>query len=310
MDRMTGSPAIIEIQCGSCGARISIEGGQLTTRCPFCDAPSVVTRPAAEGRPKPVFALGFLIGRDAALEAVSQWIRRQRMAPFGLRRFAIERIAGVYLPACLYSASKSTRYQASIAETYRRLRVQDVSDSRISVGNRDETEYRDLAGRHVAYVTDVLVTASNSVSNEELAAIEPFDLGRLRHHSAALVAGWAAEEPSRSPEECLRLARAEAEAAVPGVLHRFMPGDGVRALRHATEFQEESIDPILIPVWVFALRYHPAKPPLRLLVNGQTGKVGGTIPVSWAKLSALVAMGVGSVVILVLALRALARFVL
>lgn len=69
---------------------------------------------------------------------------------------------------------------------------------------------------------------------------------------------------------------------MPEALHRFMPGDGVKSLRHATEFLEESLDPVLAPVWVFAIRYDAQKPPLRILVNGQTGKVGGTVPYSYA----------------------------
>ncbi len=58
------------------------------------------------------------------------------------------------------------------------------------------------------------------------------------------------------------------------------------------------MDLTLVPIWVFAVRYDEKKPPLRILVNGQTGKVFGKIPISWAKialiagaLTALVALG-------------------
>lgn len=281
----TAHAELTEIQCESCGAVVSVEKGRLTARCLFCDAPSVISRPAGE-KGRPVFALGFSVEREEAARAVQRWISRQKMAPFGLKRAAAERVTGVYLPAYLYSATAQSDYQASIAEKYETLGIKDKSDHGVTVGSREETEYRDLAGRRVAYVADILVTASRNVTNEELAAIEPFDLGRLRRYSPGLVAGWIAEEPSIGREECLRLARAEVESAIPGALRSFMPGDGVRLLRHATQFIEESLDAILVPVWVFGIRYHPRKPPLRIVVNGQTGTVKGNVPFSLGKVAA------------------------
>jgi hypothetical protein len=279
-----------EVQCESCGARVSVEKGQFTSRCLFCDAPSVISRPALHDRPRPLFALGFTVEREAATSAVRQWIAQQKMAPFGLKSAAAERVSGVYLPAYLYSATAESSYHASIAEKYEEMGIKEKGDAGVSIGTREETEYRDLSGRRVSYVADVLVTASRNVTNEELAAIEPFELGKLRRFTPGLVAGWTAEEPSLSRDDCFRFARAEAEVAIPGALHQFMPGDGVRSLRHATEFVEESLDAVLVPVWVFAIRYHPRKPPMRILVNGQTGKVGGVVPFSWGKLGIVLAV--------------------
>ena len=288
-------PEQIEFQCDSCGARVTAESRQLSARCFFCDAPSVISRPAEKGRPRPVFALGFAIDRETALKKVTQWINKQKMAPIGLKSASDKTISGVYLPAYLYSATAQSQFNASIAEKYEKIRVDSDGGS---IGKTEETEYRDLAGRRVAYVSDILVTASRNVTNQELAAIEQFDIGKLRRYSAELISGWCAEEPSLSPEECLRLARVEVEAAMPDALHRFMPGDGVKSLRHSTEFLEESLDLVLAPVWIFAIRYDARKPPLRILVNGQTGKVGGVIPFSWAKLGAIAAAISAAVIVL------------
>lgn len=284
---MIADSPFADLQCGSCGAQLRIDPGQRTARCPFCDAPSVVDRPAAPGRPIPVFALGFAVEREAATRAVRDWIRSRRMAPFGLRHLAVERMSGVYLPAYLYSATANSRYEASIAEKYKKVSIERDDDG-FSVGRREETEYRDLIGRHVASLADILVTASHNVSNEEIQAIEPFDLGRLRRYTPALLQGWSAEEVSASPETCLGHARGEAHTSVTRLLRGFMPGDGVRSLRHHTEFEEESIDLTLVPVWICTMRYHPRKPPLRILVNGQSARAGGWVPFSWAKLGLVV----------------------
>ena len=51
----------------------------------------------------------------------------------------------------------------------------------------------------------------------------------------------------------------------------------------------ETADLVLLPVWVFAMRYHRTKPPVRFVVNGQTGKIWGTAPLSWGKVALIVA---------------------
>lgn len=286
----TACAELDELQCESCGARISVEKGHFTSRCLFCDAPAVISRATLHDRQRPLFALGFTVERETAAKAVKHWIARQKMAPIGLKSAAAERVTGVYLPAYLYSATAESDYHASIAENYERIAIKGKAGDGVTIGSQEETEYRDLNGRRVAYIADVLVSASRNVTNEELAAIEPFDLGNLRRYTPSLVAGWVAEEPSLSRDECFRFARAEADAAIPGALHQFMPGDGVRSLRHATQFVEESLDAVLVPVWIFAIRYHPRKPPIRIVVNGQTGKVVGSVPFSWGKAAVLLAI--------------------
>ncbi len=283
---VSGASEVLSLGCDSCGARICFETGQRTTRCPFCDTALVVDRPAIHDRPQPVFALGFTIDRDSAVKAVRQWLCRQKLRPSGMNAAAAQAIAGIYLPCYLYSAAANSGYQAGIAENYTRLAV-----DKDGAGIRSGTEYRDFAGRHATYVSDILVTASRGVSNDELQAIEPFDLSRLCRYSPGIIAGWNSEEPSLSTQDCLRLGRVEGDAAVAALLRDFMPGDGVATLSHSTEFTEESLDHTLVPVWVLAIRDHPQKPPVRILVNGQTGKVGGKLPHSKAKLGVLIVAG-------------------
>jgi hypothetical protein len=266
----------VEVSCRSCGATLLFEETERSIRCPYCDSPSVVDRPATPDRPDPVFALGFAISRDDAAARMRRWIQGRRMGPFGLKKKTAENVRGVYLPTYLYSASAHTTYSASIAEHYK------------DEDRQKRTEYRDLEGRHAAYVADILVTASRGIPNDEVEGIEPFDLGALMRYTPALVSGWMAEEPSLSRDECRELARAEAQGRVGQLLRGFLPGDGIRSLRHHTLLRDESTDLTLVPVWVFAIRYDEEKPPIRVLVNGQTGKAWGKVPFSWAKLGLLV----------------------
>jgi hypothetical protein len=284
--------------CGQCGAALSFAGLSAQT-CPYCASPSIVERPAlgnAPDRPRPRFVVAFVGDRAVARRALDRWLgSRTIFADPALRRGEVASLRGVYVPAYLYSAVASTDYTAQIGENYTETETYTTTDkhgkSTSATRTVTRTEYRALSGRHVGYVADVLVSASGGLGDAELAAIEPFDLKQLRRYSPALISGWIAEELSRDAAACLQASRGEAGDQLGEQLRRFMPGDSYSDLAYRSTVSWESLDPILVPVWVLALRYRDGKPPLRVVINGQTGAVFGRVPLSLARLAiALVAL--------------------
>ena len=280
----------LAIACESCGAEMDIEPLMRTARCPYCDSPAVVDRPRTEDRPDPVFAIGFTVDRTRAEGAIRKRIGGKWLAPRAFKRAHVEHLQGVYMPAYLWSAASDSIYSAVVGEVYYASKF-DLRKKRTR--RERKIEFHEFKGEHASYVADVVVSASRGLPNAEIEAIEPFDLEGLRRYSPALVSGWISEEPSLTVEECRRLARSEAESKLEGELRGFMPGDTLQKLKFHTRFRSESLDLVLLPVWVFALRYHPSRPPVRYLVNGQTGDVHGKAPVSWAKIAAVAAAVVG-----------------
>ncbi|HEX5752890.1 MAG TPA: hypothetical protein VFZ09_42195 [Archangium sp.] len=271
-----------------------------TTVCPYCAAPSVVERPPSVDRPAPTFTLGFAMTQPLAADRVKHWLRtRHPWSHSGLKKAPLQDVRGIYVPAYLYSALAQSEYSASIGENYTETETYTTTENGKTVTKTrtvTKTEWRSLSGRHAEYVPDVLVTASRGLSNVELERIEPFDLRMLARYEPALVAGWMAEEPSLSREECLAMARQEAEEKMKRRLDAFMPGDSHRMQSVDTRLSEESLEVCLVPVWVLAARYDPEKPPLRVVVNGQSGEVHGEVPISWVK----VVLTVVAVLVLVL----------
>lgn len=285
----------VELTCASCGANLVVEADRRTTRCPYCDAPSVVDRPATADRPDPVFAIGFAVDRHEARNGLRAYLHGRRWAPTSLRGATAERVEGVYVPSYLYTATADSRYRAEIGEDYTVTETHKKGVRRVR-----KTEYRTLEGSHRCYVDGLVVTASNGLANSELEAIEPYDPAGLRRFSPALVSGWISEEPSLDREASLELARGEARDQVARRLHAFMPGDSHHGLQATTTLDDESMDLVLAPVWVCAVRWRTDRPPLRLVVNGQTGKVAGDVPVSWTKVATVVGAGLALVALLIL----------
>jgi hypothetical protein len=291
----------VNLSCQSCGAQLVVESTLRTATCPYCAAPTVVERPPTPDQPLPTFALGFVQLPERARQlARENLLRRSFWAPSSVRNASVEALRGIYVPAYLYSVLVRSEYAASIGENYTETETYTTMENGRQVTRSrpvTRTEWRPLQGRHAEYVQEVLVTASSGLTNDELQHLEPFDLRQLRRYDDAIISGWIAEEPSLSQEQCLALARREVHGHMKKRLAAFMPGDSHRELKFSTQLDNEALSLCLVPVWVLALRHDPKAPPLRFLVNGQTGAVHGKVPVSWVKvlvavLLALLVLGV------------------
>jgi hypothetical protein len=261
-----------------------------SAQCPYCASTSVVERPPSEDQPDPTFVVGFVINHDRAVQLAMKWIQGGSLfARSDFKNATAELIRGVYLPVYLYGAVAHTDYSAQIGENYTVVETYTTTDDKgntvVKTRTVTKTEWRSLRGEHSCYILDVVVSASKGVSNDALEAIEPFDLRALRRYSPDFLSGWLAEDPSRSNEECFHLAHDESIEKVGSMLQTFMPGDSSRDLQYRTSLTDEVIDLVLIPVWSFAVLYNENKPPVRVLVNGQTGKVAGKVPISAIKVT-------------------------
>jgi hypothetical protein len=288
----------VTFSCGHCGASLLFEGVRTQT-CPYCASPNFVEKPPAAGQPDPSFMVTFIGDAEVARRRLGEWLgSRTLFADPALRHAKVEDLRGVYLPAYLYSAVARTDYTVQIGEQYTETETYTTIENGKTVTRTrtvTRTEYRPLAGRHLGYITDVIVSASAGLPNAELQRVEPYDLKQLRRFSPALVAGWIHEEFSRGADDCKRLSRGEAVDEIGARLRRFMPGDSYSDLSWKTQVDWEALEPILVPVWVLALRYRGDKPPLRVVINGQTGKVTGKVPLAWWKIA--IAIGLALAVI-------------
>jgi DNA-directed RNA polymerase subunit RPC12/RpoP len=280
----------VHLVCQFCGAGLELPEGRRTTVCPYCDSPSVIERPPAPDRPTPAFAIGFSVQREKAADAMRRWARMQafKLKRSGLEKAPVEEIQGIYAPAYLYGAKAVARYTATIGEDYWETETYTTTENGRTVTKTRrvrKTEWRPLSGVYASYVSDVIVTASKGLPNDEMQAVEPFHLRDLHRYGPELVAGWVAEDPSLTVAQCFELARAEARQLLSRALSSFMPGDRHRDLRFEPRFESEALDLVLVPLWVFAVRYDAAKPPMRVVVNGQTGRAFGRAPWSSVKIA-------------------------
>lgn len=279
-------------QCKNCGSEVATSVAQRSFNCPFCDSSYVLELPKERGRQRPEFVIGFVIPAEAAKEKFFAWLKTNAwFRPGDLAQKAIaEKQRGVYLPFWHFSMHAHSHWSAQIGEYWYRTETYTTRDSNGKTVTRTrqvrETEWFPLSGQHHRYYYGYLVPATKGISMAEARDIQPFQLSALARYRPYFLAGWMAEEYSIDMEAAMQQCQAEFERRQQHEVQRFLPGDTSSGLSVKTQFSVGGSDLILLPVHVLSYRYRDKL--YHFLVNGQTGKVVGTKPISAARVTSVV----------------------
>jgi hypothetical protein len=126
------------------------------------------------------------------------------------------------------------------------------------------------------------VSGSRGLPQADAERIKPFQLPALKRYESFYLAGWLAEEYSIDRDHALQVCQHEFHRREQEAVRGFLPGDTYRGLEVSTDFSSVNSDLCLLPIYVLSYRYKEKI--YRFLVNGQTGKVAGDKPLSWARI--------------------------
>jgi hypothetical protein len=281
------APSSATVQhCTGCGARVVFEGPALSGVCSYCDSPMV-----DEPRALPSFdaVVPFRVPQRGAIERLRTYLDNRRWAPASLRAVPVHArgLRGVLVPFWVYEGVVRSEYRAKIGLHWYRTEKYTDREGKKQTREVRETEWFPLRGSAARQVEDHVVSASVGLPEPEAVALAPFDLGWSSSYDPRLLSGFEAELPTIAASEAERTAVDELrEAEAARILHELLPGDVNRVDAIDSRIEVASRRLVLLPVWVAT--YRQGDVVLRLLVNGQTGKVVGRVPVSKAKVAALV----------------------
>ena len=291
-------------RCKSCGAQVSVDLGQRSYTCAFCDSNYVVELPSDQtGRQKPEFVIGFAVTREDAMERFRTWLKQGNwFRPSDLKSAQIAgKLAGVYLPFWSFSMLAESRWSATIGEHWYRTETYTTRENGKTVTKTrrvQETEWWSLSGRHHDYYSFYLVSGSNSLNQAWANQIKPYHLAALKRYEPRYLAGWANEEYTVEREEAERICCDEFTRREQQNIAAFLPGDTHRSLEVETSFSKVNSDLILLPVYLLSYRFRGKL--YQFLLNGQTGKAIGKKPVSWWKIGATIGIVVAIIAGIVL----------
>ena len=260
---------LVALSCPSCGGAIAMEVGRREPTCLFCGRSGLVERALPEDIEAPTAWMPFEVERDGAREAFRRFAKSSIWYPGDLGGSKLE-LRPLFLPAWIWEGTVETHWAALVR-------------AGTKSGKRPES------GSCTRVLSGVLVPASPALTLAELGAIAPFaDHGERPFEPGAMP----------GPFELGELTRAVARRSALARMGSRLEGEvGAVRLRTSRLIREDAGRPVLLPIWIGA--YRRGDRLFRVLVNGQTGSLVGTAPISIFKV--LVAIAVGLAVLAAIA---------
>lgn len=272
-------------RCEACGAVQAVEPAAITVECAFCGSPGLVEVPSNPNLVRPTALVPFALDEEAARGRYRKWLGsfwRRLLSPGALKRDAIvTKIRGVYAPFFTFDAQAESDWSGWRGDYYY---VTVGSGKNRRTVRRTRWTYR--SGHHAHFYDDVLVYASQGLPEETLEKVTPFHIKELMPFETQFLAGFAAEEYTVDPKRLWGSAQTLMKSEEWQACRRALGGDTYRNLKVRTQLRDPTWKHILLPLYV--ANYVFGNRPYHFLVNGQTGEVQGTAPLSWAKVGLIV----------------------
>ena len=259
-----------EYSCPSCGAAILCEETTAATSCPYCDNPTVIEKQFS-GSLKPDYVIPFRLKKNDAIEKLKEFYGGKKILP---KEFAdenhLEEIKGVYVPFWFFDGTASGY---AIFDT--------TTETRKRSGNKEI-----ITTRHFECVRDgsldfamVPVDASKKMPDDMMDSLEPFDYSELKPFSTAYLPGFLADKHDVSVEDCTERADRRCAQTLLATLRSSVVGyHSVRLSSSRLNFNSGKVHYGLLPVYLLYTKWNETR--YLFAVNGQTGKIAGTLPAS------------------------------
>lgn len=280
-ERAREEPSYSTYVCSSCGARLEAGPSTSVTTCPYCGNRVVLTS-RLSGEFAPDYVIPFKVDRESADAALRKKCRFKPLVPRDFRRGGrVEALQGLYVPFWLYDAHATAQadYECTTGTS------QQDGDTIIS-----RTKHYDVHREGEMDFRGVPSNASDRL--RKVSALEPYDYREIVPFASAYLVGFVASRWDRDSKECRPEARSRMTQTVREELEETLDDYDAHELKglHAT-YRWDRTSYALLPVWVVGTSWRGRH--YTLMMNGQTGRLVGTLPISRTRLlvSALMLLG-------------------
>ncbi len=259
--------------CPSCGAKDTFEENNVSIKCAYCGTPVVM-----ESFKNNIDAIiPFSISKKGAINCYKNWLRNRVWAPKSLKKLAkAGAFEGYYLPAWAYDAEVDTSYSGTLVETIE-TRTTDKDGNRVVKTYEKRTP---VYGNRNDKFVDTIVTGNNKLSNSILQDLEPFDYSRLKVYRDEYIFGLKVDNFIYSAVEGYNMAQNEMKSVVRDRIYRQYrrANKHLENLRMSNSYKNVKQARYLLPMWSASYTFKNKK--YTVNINGSTGQVKGTAPVS------------------------------
>lgn len=260
--------------CQMCGAEIVTDETTAATRCYYCHSP-VVLHDRLDEKFRPDGVIPFQLNKEQAGKAFMDFVRKK---PFIDHRFfdegQMEMLSGVYYPYWYFDVKGEADFdgegtRSSVTRTPNHI----VTKTRFfHVTRKARMQFCNIARK-----------ALNKADAKLSDGIHPFHPEGVKPYAAGYLSGFLAEKRDVEKEDVQGGVLAEATGYAESMIQQ---GHSYETLRGDTDFKCRRMDAryVLLPAWVLTWTGGKNKTPYYYMMNGQTSKICGKLPINYAKL--------------------------
>ena len=259
--------------CPSCGAEILTDKYTTATICSFCGNPGLM-EDRIEGILRPSYVIPFSVAKNNAAEIFKKWTRAGLLTPSDFKsQSTIEKMTGMYVPYWLYDYDVHVDMAARCTRTSR-----TVKGNNEYIYTYHYEAQRSADGRYERVPAD----ASKKLDDNMMDLLEPFNYTTLLNFNDSYLSGYQSERYSMKSEEMEeRVKRRIMQYAEESVRNSIIGYEAVNVYSKNIKGKKTAAKYALLPVWILNYRYLGKD--YTTVINGQTGKLVGKLPISRVK---------------------------
>lgn len=255
--------------CSSCGAEVVCDENTMATECCYCGNP-VMAPGRFSNMLKPDYVIPFVKTKEDAVAAMKEFYQGKWLLPSGYAAESrLEKIQGMYVPFWLFDASVegNAKFTATSSRSW------DEGDDTIT-----ETDHYCCIRRGDMDFRRVPVDGSQKMDDTYMQSIEPYDYQELKEFNTTYMAGYLADKYDVVAEDCAKAADERIEQSVMNTLEETVTGyNSVSRDGGSVVKTSDNVSYAMAPVWILSSKYKNEI--YTFMMNGQTGKIVGKLPV-------------------------------
>ena len=262
--------------CVNCGAPLELKDYNSTCKCEYCGSYIIVDE-RVSGAYRPGLVLPFRIGMEQAVELLKKEFKSRVFTPGTfLAESTLTEMKGMYVPFWMYDYGADCTY------------IGQGTKVRVWTGGNTEyteTSYYRVVRKMGMDFQKVPVDASIEMPDDVMDLMEPFDYNGLEDFQEKYMSGFYGEIYNQKAGELEGRAHQKAEKDAECLLQETLAGYATLVPEQKNiKMEQKATHYALLPVWRYIYKYQEKEYPF--YVNGQTGKIIGSTPVSKKKVLA------------------------
>lgn len=274
-DEWTSEEAAIlkAFTCSSCGAEIVCDENTMATECVYCGNPTMIPK-RFEGSLKPDLVIPFKKTKQDAVAALKKFYKGHLLLPNNFTaNNRVEAIQPMYVPFWLFDSAVDAQAQFRAEKVH----IYETASEIV-------TETQVFSCRRAGKMAFEKIPADGSKKMDDayMESIEPFNYSDLVEFNTGYLAGYLADKYDVSAEECTARADNRVKNSAIEVLQSTVQNFDSCTLQESAIVKDAGkVLYAMVPVWILTTRYNNV--PYTFMMNGQTGKVVGSLPYDTTK---------------------------